>query len=366
MEPEKNTSELAFNASGESFDPPANATGWRPKRMKPRGAPEVPYGPDGRPVLLPIDATMEELREAVGQLGRYRLDPVNEDGKIIDGAQSAYIQVVRPERPVEALVPRAMAATISDDLLRDVLRLNAELARQVARPVTTATDELLRDVVRLNTGLANAVIESFSVVMNSSADILRAADGAGLPARVPRDERSAESDADDDDDEDSGAPAPDSPLFTLLNNLVAKGVPAVVDLLTNKKAPAKIAVPAPAAQQAQTAHASQPAQTAQTLSTTAGTAPSAPSPPPEATFTLPPLDLATMMKIAAVQAALTQDEATLVRALAAELPSAELHALFGELSALTVPEAVAKIRTIIAPPAATTTTPTTTTVGGVS
>jgi hypothetical protein len=358
MEPEKNQSELAFNASGESFDPPANATGWRPKRMKPRGAPEVPYGPDGRPVMLPIDATMEELREAVGQLGRYRLDPVNEDGKIIDGAQSAYIQVVRPERPVEALVPRAMAATISDDLLRDVLRLNAELARQVARPVTTATDELLRDVVRLNTGLANAVIESFSVVMNSSADILRAADGAGLPARAPRDERSAESDADDDDDEDSGTPAPDSPLFTLLNNLVAKGVPAVVDLLTNKKAPAKSGVPAPAAQQAQTAHASQPPQTAQTSSTitTVEAAPSAPSTPSEATFTLPSLDLATMMKIAAVQAALTEEEATLVRALGAELPPAELHALFAELSALSVPEAVSRIRAIIAPPMAPTTT----------
>ena len=32
-------SELAFNANGEAFDLPASVTGWRVRRMKPRGAP---------------------------------------------------------------------------------------------------------------------------------------------------------------------------------------------------------------------------------------------------------------------------------------------------------------------------------------
>jgi hypothetical protein len=31
-------SELAFNANGEAFEIPANVTGWRVRRMKPRGA----------------------------------------------------------------------------------------------------------------------------------------------------------------------------------------------------------------------------------------------------------------------------------------------------------------------------------------
>ena len=34
-------SELAFNINGEAFDLPATATGWRVRRMKQRGAPEV-------------------------------------------------------------------------------------------------------------------------------------------------------------------------------------------------------------------------------------------------------------------------------------------------------------------------------------
>ena len=43
-------SELAFNANGESFEIPATVTGWRVRRMKPRGAPELVYGRDGRPL----------------------------------------------------------------------------------------------------------------------------------------------------------------------------------------------------------------------------------------------------------------------------------------------------------------------------
>jgi hypothetical protein len=56
-------SELAFNANGESFEVPAAVTGWRVRRMKPRGAPELVYGRDGRPLMIPIESSLEELRE---------------------------------------------------------------------------------------------------------------------------------------------------------------------------------------------------------------------------------------------------------------------------------------------------------------
>jgi hypothetical protein len=36
------------------------------RRMKPRGAPELVYGRDGRPLTVPIEAEIEDLREAVG------------------------------------------------------------------------------------------------------------------------------------------------------------------------------------------------------------------------------------------------------------------------------------------------------------
>ena len=68
-------SELAFNMNGEPFDVPPTATGWRVRRMKHKGAPEVVYGRDGIPLVLPIEADVDDLRREVGTAGRYRVDP---------------------------------------------------------------------------------------------------------------------------------------------------------------------------------------------------------------------------------------------------------------------------------------------------
>ena len=95
-------SELAFNANGESFEVPATVTGWRVRRMKPRGAPELVYGQDGRPLTISVDADMDELRDAVGGvLGRYRLDPINDEGRCIDSVPPAVTS------PVMLAVPPA-------------------------------------------------------------------------------------------------------------------------------------------------------------------------------------------------------------------------------------------------------------------
>src|SRR5580693_846070 len=152
-------SELAFNANGDNFDVPATVTGWRVRRMKPRGAPELVYGRDGRPLTVPVESEIEDLREAVGAAGKYRLDPINDDGKCVDGVPPAYVQVIKPERN----------------------------ASEAAAPVApTASDDTLREAMRLNTELAKSVIDRFPEMMQAAAELLRAADGAGLPARQPR------------------------------------------------------------------------------------------------------------------------------------------------------------------------------------
>jgi hypothetical protein len=69
--------------------------------------------------------------------------------------------------------------------------------------------------------------------------------------------------------------------------------------------------------------------------------------PPAPAPSLPPLDPADMAHFIAVQAALTPDESALARALAAELSPDELRAWFAELKQLSVPDAVAKIRTLL-------------------
>jgi hypothetical protein len=130
-------------------------TGWRVRRLKPRGAPELVYGRDGRPLTIPIESDIVDLREAVGGVvGRYRLDPLNDDGKQVESAPAAYIQVVKAEESAEA---QAMAVHTQDDVLREAMRLNTELAK--------------------------SIVDRFPEMMTAAAELLRAADGAGMPAR---------------------------------------------------------------------------------------------------------------------------------------------------------------------------------------
>ncbi len=297
-------SELAFNANGEAFDVPANVTGWRVRRMKPRGAPELVYGADGRPLMVPVESTIDELRDAVGTAGKYRLDPVNDDGKCVEDLPPAYVQVVRQPRNAEP-VAATTASTASDDTLREAMRLNTELAR--------------------------SVIDKFPEMMTAAAELLRAADGAGIPARLPR---AVESDDGDEDDDDAPAPNASSPTFELINTLVAQVVPIVVSSLATKGMPKlgaildwRKAAPEPKQIEASTTRA--------------------PQEKPTATAELPPLDPKAMSHFIAIQSQLAPAEAALARQIASELSPAELRAWIGELSALSVPDAVAKIRAFV-------------------
>ncbi|HLL25351.1 MAG TPA: hypothetical protein VK427_24615, partial [Kofleriaceae bacterium] len=163
------------------------------RRMKPRGAPELVYGRDGRPLTIPVESDLDDLRESVGSVGKYRLDPINDDGKAVENVPAAYIQVVRPER-IEA--PSSVAVSASG-----------------------TSDDTVREAMRMNTELAKAVIDRFPEMMQAAAVLLRAADGAGLPARP-----GLAIDTDDGTDEQPEVP---SGGFDL-NALVAQVVPLIV------------------------------------------------------------------------------------------------------------------------------------------
>lgn len=359
MDLEKNSFELALTATGDRFTPSEHATDFRVKELKARGAPGTKYFQDGRVMTVPINATLDELRDIVGQAGRYRLDQVDGDGKLIEGAQSAYIvlgQLGKSEPAPEPARGRDEGTT-SNDLMRDILQLNAELARQVARPVTTTTDALLLDVVRMNTSMANAVIERFATMMDSGAGVIAAADGAGMPAREPR-----EFEADDGESDDAAkrGPTPAQPsTLTIIAPMVTEIVTNVVDKLMNRSAPAasarasttSVAPVAPAVVPAPVTVAA-PASAAAPAAA-GSTATSAPTPDtPKTAQALPPLDPMTMVKMYAIQSQLTKEEADLAKALGAELSPSELHAWAAELTALPVPDAVAKIRSVISAPTA--------------
>jgi hypothetical protein len=312
-------SELAFNVNGDAFEVPAAATGWRVRRMKQKGAPEVVYGRDGLPLVVPIHAEMEDLKQEISVAGRYRLDPVDDAQRHLAESPSGYV-VVHPEAVANPAISMARSER------------------------SAPADSALLEAMRMNTALAQSVIERFPAMMESAAVLLRAADGAGLPARMPVIPVDAECDDDGDDCEDE---APKTAGFDL-SALVAQIVPVIVAGLSS----GRLKVPGLGAMLDWRKAAPAPDSTAAdatadaTAATRATTVESARAPVTEASA-LPALDPIAMAHLVAIQQALTIDERALAQALVSELKPAELRAWMAELAKLSVPAAVAKIRAIL-------------------
>src|SRR5262245_55119844 len=124
-------SDLAFDVNGEPFELPAMAAFWRVRRFRnvgSRGAPEVVFGRDGLPLVLPIDIELGEFRDQVeGVPGRYRLDPIDERHKPVNGVPAAYVQIAEPPRTTPASGAEENAIVI-----RELARANADMAKTIA------------------------------------------------------------------------------------------------------------------------------------------------------------------------------------------------------------------------------------------
>lgn len=304
-------SELAYNINGEGFDLPETATGWRVRRMKPRGAPEVVYGKDGLPVTIPIEADLDDLRASVDTAGRFRLDAIDDRGRNVDGAQPAYVVVAQKPNDVTVVDVASDSRPGNESVVAEAMRLNAELAR--------------------------SVIDRFPEMMHAAAELLRAADGAGLPARVPRvADHDDGGDDDDQDDVEEVSAAAASPTFDFVNTLVAQIVPMLINGMSGKKMPKLAAVLDWRKAQPNAEESSDRSQAGEV----SNEEPGEPAEPP-------PLDPKMMGHIIAIQSALAPAEAALARQLAAELTPAEQRAWFHELTSLSVPDAVSKVRSLL-------------------
>jgi hypothetical protein len=323
-------SELAYDLNGEPIALPASAHWWRVRRFRNpgmRGAPEVVTDRDGAPLVLPIDAVFTDFREEVdGAAGRYRLDPLDERRKVVPDVPAAYVTL-------------------------------SETARTTAVAAHDDRDAVIRELVRAQADMVKTMSERFAGVMHAAADLLRAADGAGLPARPPM----AVVEAGDDEEEASqpalapaaAAPAPGG--FDL-NTLVAQVVPMVVmKLMDGKLAMPKLseildwrkAVPKPAATGEPRRAPETTVDVAHPMDTTRDGALPAADGASDDDATLPPLDPSAMAHFLAIQSALAPREAALAREVAKDLTPAQLRSWFAELSALSVPDAVAKIRGLL-------------------
>ena len=224
--------ELAFDKEGNPFRFSRLTRKLRPRRWKnpgKRGTCAAVLDADGEQVLIDADAEYIEFRAAVGNVpGFYRLDQCDEDGNPIEDAPPAYVSIdsTRNAAPAGEVDPR-------DAIIRDLAQINADVTRTIA--------------------------ERFSNVMQAAAEILRAADGAGLPRREPPPPTPDEDEDDDQEDEDDDQePLPSEKVWEFveqmlptigmwLTSLAAKRSSTPPPAATPPSAPAPAVAPAPAA-----------------------------------------------------------------------------------------------------------------------
>ncbi|MBA3458556.1 MAG: hypothetical protein H0T46_01235 [Deltaproteobacteria bacterium] len=311
-------SELAYNVNGEPFEVSDKVTDWRVKGLRAgRGAPAIAYARDGRPLTVPVDATHDDLREELDVSGRFRLDPIDENGKVVEGVPAAYVQVTLPERNAATPELGALTGLTSvDHALREIVRANLELAR-------------------CNTELAKTVVNRQPEVMASTAEILRAADGAGLSRRAP----SADWDGDDDDGSDDADIAPDAPLGAIMSQL-APLIQLGSAYLGSKLGMTGATAPKPT----RAPNGGTPAPPTPTDDETASNADTpSESPTPERA---PVADIGN--HVMQIQKQLTADERRFVEGAIARLTISEVGQWQQQLSRMSIAEAVAAIRAEIA------------------
>ncbi len=303
-------SELAFDMNGDAIVLPAHAQYWRVRRFRSpgsRGAPEVVTTREGAPLILPIDVGFIEFKEIVENVpGRYRLDPIDDKRKIISNAPAAYLTIAdQPPRNGAGLPDLGGAGDGPDTVLRELARANVEMAR-------------------VNADVSRNIADRFAGIMQAAAEVIRAADGAGIVARLPPElpeVSDGEAELEDGD-------AVDEPEPTLAG-LAAQILPMIQMWLQVKHAKTAATSQASTAGEAATNGATvrEPAQAAPIRNT-------APTP-------------AQVAHLMAVQKLLTPQEAAVAQATAAKLSEADRAELLAELETMTVEQAAAFVRSML-------------------
>jgi hypothetical protein len=194
-------SELAFDREGNPFRFSRRTKKLRPRRWKnagQRGTCAAVLDADGDQVLLDADAEYMEFRATVGNVpGFYRLDQCDEDGALLEDAAPAYVSIA----PTRNVAPSGEGDP-RDAIIRDLAQINADVVRTIA--------------------------ERFGNVMQAAADILRAADGAGMSRRQPPPAPPApedEEDGEDEEDKEEKEPAAPASPFGPVQPFVEMAMP---------------------------------------------------------------------------------------------------------------------------------------------
>jgi hypothetical protein len=340
--------ELAYNLNGEPFEAPPTTAGWRVRKLKSKGAPEVVFGRDGLPLFLPMDADIEDLRRESRDIGKFRLDPVDDHNRQIPNAPASYVCVPPIERTPEPAAPApapppASTAPGSGEMVQQLVSALLESQKQ-------------------HTELARMYVSQFPVVANAMAGVVRSAGDAGLTARVPlvlpaapevRAAESAKPDEETDDDETDDDETDETDDDEIESDPIAVETAAqpeyswarvaqtFADHVTPHVGPLLEGLPGLAAMLG--------AKRASTASDAARGPDHADPAPAEAESRAPSgpalgFDAGLLVRLNAIKARLTPDEREFAQMLIDEIAPEELPIWMGRLRSMSLDEAVAYVR----------------------
>jgi len=126
---------LANDANGNPLDVPPEAVAWRVRKLARRaGRPKVIFDAEtGRPLELPHAVTYDDFVEQVNDSGRFRLEAVDGNGRIIPGCV-AVTEVVLDDEDDEQMMPRNAAEALPHlhQLIAQLVDANTQVMKAMA------------------------------------------------------------------------------------------------------------------------------------------------------------------------------------------------------------------------------------------
>jgi hypothetical protein len=218
--------ELAINEEGEPFDVPTQVRGWRVRRASERRGRPTLIHEGGKPLVLRVDASHADLLAAAGP-GKYRLEPVDELRRRVDG------------------VPQAWTGPLSQD--DDGPGEDDDDDRSLGVPPARRArlEDVVCQLLTNQTRMVETTIGQLGTVIAGVGDLLRAAHQTGITSRTPPPAAAAPVppplrlpdeayDEEDEEDEITADAAPPSMLPEALRLIIEKAIDKLVPMIVER------------------------------------------------------------------------------------------------------------------------------------
>ncbi len=173
---------LAHDEHGIPLDIPTGTSGWLVRRHGGgRGRPAAVYDPDGRPLVVDLDATVADLRNAGCKPGSYRLDAVDGQRKLLGAAAYTELQGTGDPGDVETTGSDAAVMALAR-AVEAMQRVQAERERMQSEMFAKLIDRLTPPAPAQPQGLLDALGEytdAQKLIRNLAPEPAEEADEAG-------------------------------------------------------------------------------------------------------------------------------------------------------------------------------------------